>query len=73
MIVLIIFMYGYVCVSILCQVLCPDVHLGLGPIVALWAPNGQYDVWGVYDAMDVLGGPWVVFSQLITCLPPLPT
>ena len=50
---LIISMYGYVHLSILCQLLCPDVHLGLGPIVALWAPNGQYDVWGVYDAMEV--------------------
>ena len=59
---LIISMYGYVHLSIPSHDLCPDVHLGLGPIVALWVPNGQYDVWGVYDAMNVLGGPWVVFS-----------
>ena len=27
----------------------------------------------VDDDVDELGGPWVMFSQLITCLPPLPT
>ena len=70
---LIISMYGYAHLSILSHDLCPDVHLGLGPIVALWAPNGQYDVWCVDDDVDVLGGRWVMFSQLITCLPPLCT
>ena len=52
---------------------------GMSIVVAqVLAPNGQY-AWRdgrrgcVDDDVDVLGGPWAMFSQLITCFPPLPT
>ena len=47
-------------------------------VAKVLAPNGQY-AWRDgrrgcgYDDADVLGGRWVMFSQLITCFPPLPT
>ena len=58
---LIISMYGYVRLSIPSHDLCPDVHLGLGLVVALWVLNG-------WSGVCVDGGVWRDVLDVYACI-----